>query len=328
MQPSFLIPYHVLSLSIFLLLLNNGAQAQLNPNFYSKTCPNIYSITRSVIVQAAQSDIRITASLTRLFFHDCFVQGCDGSLLLDDSSTIVSEKNARPNLNSARGFPVIDSIKSALETACPGVVSCADILAVAAEVSVQLAGGPGWTVQFGRRDGTTASLTGANNLPGPFDPLSTLISKFSAVGLSSTDLVALAGAHTFGRAQCQFFTNRLYNFSGTNQPDPTLDPSYRAALSKNCPNGGNGAVLNNLDPTTPNGFDNHYYSNIVKNRGLLGSDQELFSNGASTASVVSQFASSQGAFFKRFPQSMINMGNISPLTGSKGEIRKNCRKIN
>jgi len=66
------------------------------------------------------------------------IQGCDGSLLLDDSSTIVSEKGAAPNNNSARGFDVVDNIKTAVEKACPGVVSCADILALAAEASVNL----------------------------------------------------------------------------------------------------------------------------------------------------------------------------------------------
>ena len=66
-------------------------------------------------------------------------QGCDGSLLLDDDlPTIRTEKAVPANDNSARGFPVVDDIKAALEHACPGVVSCADILALAAEISVEL----------------------------------------------------------------------------------------------------------------------------------------------------------------------------------------------
>lgn len=67
-----------------------------------------------------------------------FIQGCDGSILLDNSSSIVSEKFATPNNNSARGYPVVDAVKAALEEVCPGVVSCADILAIAAKISVQL----------------------------------------------------------------------------------------------------------------------------------------------------------------------------------------------
>jgi len=66
------------------------------------------------------------------------VQGCNASLLLDETPTMRSEKAANPNNGSARGFPVVNDIKAALENACPGVVSCADILALAAEVSVEL----------------------------------------------------------------------------------------------------------------------------------------------------------------------------------------------
>ncbi len=58
--------------------------------------------------------------------------------MLDNSGSINSEKDAAPNTNSARGFNVVDNIKTALENSCPGVVSCADIIALAAEVSVSL----------------------------------------------------------------------------------------------------------------------------------------------------------------------------------------------
>lgn len=64
-------------------------------------------------------------------------QGCDGSILLDPSPTIDSEKNAFANVQSLRGFEVVDEIKQAVDQACgKPVVSCADILAVAARDSV------------------------------------------------------------------------------------------------------------------------------------------------------------------------------------------------
>ena len=63
------------------------------------------------------------------------LQGCDASLLLDSSGSIVSEKRSNSNMNSARGFDVLDEIKSALEEECPNTVSCADLLTLAARDS-------------------------------------------------------------------------------------------------------------------------------------------------------------------------------------------------
>lgn len=63
-------------------------------------------------------------------------QGCDASVLLDDTASLTGEKTAGPNANSLRGFDVIDTIKTQLESLCPKVVSCADILTVAARDSI------------------------------------------------------------------------------------------------------------------------------------------------------------------------------------------------
>jgi peroxidase len=63
-------------------------------------------------------------------------QGCDASVLLDDTGNFTGEKGAGPNAGSLRGFGVIDTVKALLEALCPRTVSCADILAVAARDSV------------------------------------------------------------------------------------------------------------------------------------------------------------------------------------------------
>ncbi|KAK8593543.1 hypothetical protein V6N13_042886 [Hibiscus sabdariffa] len=338
-------------------MMVGGSNAQLSATFYAKACPNVSSIVRSVLKQAQGNDIWIFPKIVRLHFHDCFVNGCDASLLLNGTN---SEKTAPPNL-STDGYAVIDDIKTALEKACPGVVSCADILALSAQVSVSLVlfsipndasnllfcfrcssrtmlermfglqgGGPTWQVPLGRRDSRTAHREGIGGIPSQHDSLANLASRFKSVGLDSTDLVALSGVHTFGRAQCAAFMDRLYNFNNVSgSVDPTLNATYATTLQQQCPKGGDVTSLINLDEQTSLTFDNKYFLNLQNRRGLLQSDQELFStNGAETVAIVNRFASSQSQFFSSFANAMIKMGNISPLTGSNGEVRLDCRKIN
>ncbi|KAH9740841.1 peroxidase 59 [Citrus sinensis] len=254
-------------------------------------------------------------------------EGCDASVLLDGSD---SEKFAAPNRNSARGFEVIDAIKTAVEGQCSGVVSCADILAIAARDSVLLSGGPTWKVLLGRRDGLVANQTGANALPSPFEGLNILTAKFAAVGLNIKDLVSLSGAHTIGFAKCAFFSNRLSNFSGTGAPDATMDTSLVSELQSLCANG-DGNNTTPLDRNSIDLFDNHYFQNLINNKGLLSSDQILYSSDeakSTTESLVESYSSNSNLFFANFVNSMIKMGNVSPLTGTNGEIRKNCRAVN
>uniref|UniRef100_M8B9Y7 Peroxidase P7 n=1 Tax=Aegilops tauschii TaxID=37682 RepID=M8B9Y7_AEGTA len=54
---------------------------------------------------------------------------------------------------------------------------------------------------------------------------------------------------------------------------------------------------------------------------------ELFNNGA-VDSLVRLYSANPAAFSADFAASMINLGNVSPLTGSSGEIRLDCRKVN
>jgi peroxidase len=56
-------------------------------------------------------------------------------VLLSSTKNNQAEKDAIPN-KTLRGFNVIDAVKSALEKKCPGVVSCADILALVARDAV------------------------------------------------------------------------------------------------------------------------------------------------------------------------------------------------
>ena len=102
--------------------------------FYAKTCPRTESIVRATVAKHLSSNARIAPGILRMHFHDCFVQGCDGSILIEGADT---EKTAPPN-SGIPGYNVIDDAKAQLEAACPGIVSCADILALAARDSVVL----------------------------------------------------------------------------------------------------------------------------------------------------------------------------------------------
>ncbi|KAJ8752102.1 hypothetical protein K2173_001777 [Erythroxylum novogranatense] len=309
-----------LALSVLSLLAFSGS-AQLSPTFYQTSCPNLLTIVRNGMTQAVNREARLGASILRLFFHDCFVNGCDGSILLDDTSTFTGEKNAIPNANSARGFEVIDTIKTSVEAACRATVSCADILALAARDGVVLLGGPSWTVPLGRRDARTASQSAANSqIPAPTSNLATLISMFRAKGLSATDMTALSGGHTIGQARCTVFRSHIYN-------DTNIDPNFATTRRATCPLSGGDNNLAPLDIATPTRFDNSYYRNLVARRGLLHSDQELF-NGGSQDALVRTYSGNSVTFNRDFAAAMVRMGNISPLTGTNGEIRRNCRLRN
>ncbi|XP_021836577.1 peroxidase 72 [Spinacia oleracea] len=301
----------------------------LYPQFYDHSCPQAQQIVKSVVAQAVSRDRRMAASLLRLHFHDCFVKGCDASVLLDNSGSIVSEKGSKPNKNSIRGFEVIDEIKAELERACPHTVSCADILAIAARDSTVISGGPNWEVPLGRKDSRGASLSGSNNdIPAPNNTFNTILTKFKRQGLNLVDLVALSGAHTIGNARCVSFKQRLYNQNQNGQPDPTLNALYASQLRNQCPRSGGDQNLFFLDHESPFNFDNSYYRNILANKGLLNSDQVLLTKNHKSMKLVKQYAENVELFFDHFAKSVVKMGNISPLTGMKGEIRANCRRIN
>ncbi|CAL8107739.1 unnamed protein product [Prunus armeniaca] len=123
--------------------------------FYSRTCPRAELIVKQTVEAHFNSDPSVAPGLLRMHFHDCFVQGCDASVLLDGANT---EKTAAPN-RGLRGWEVIDDAKTKLEAACPGVVSCADILALVARDSVVLTKGFSWNVPTGRRDGRVSSAS-------------------------------------------------------------------------------------------------------------------------------------------------------------------------
>ncbi|CAN1765210.1 Peroxidase 57 [Linum perenne] len=285
---------------VFLLPLFVPLVAGLQVGFYRSTCPQAETIVRNLVQKRFGTDKSITAALLRMHFHDCFVRGCDASILIDSTPQKQSEKAAGPN-QSVRGYDLIDSIKSALESACPSRVSCADVVALATRDAVALAGGPAYQLPTGRLDGLTS-----NSVTQFFQPL----------GFTLTEMVTLLGAHTVG-------VDRVTNFRGTGRPDPAMDPTLAVSLRRTCAGGNNPTAF--LDQNTSFVVDNSFYREIGLKKGVMLIDQALATD-RSTSGIVSGLARNEAGFRQGFAAAMVKMGNLGGSGG--GEIRKSCRVFN
>ncbi|XP_043722049.1 peroxidase 16-like [Telopea speciosissima] len=318
-------------LSFLLLgLLLNPATSQLQRNFYRNTCPNVEQYVRSAVQQKLQQTFVTAPGTLRLFFHDCFVQGCDASVLLS-SPTNNAEKDHPDDISLAGdGFDTVIKAKAAVDRdpRCKNKVSCADILALAARDVIALTGGPSYLVELGRRDGRISTMSNVqNHLPHPNFNLNQLNTMFTSNGLTMTDMIALSGAHTIGFSHCNRISNRIYGFSRTRQVDPTLNPTYAQQLQQMCPRNVDPRVAINMDPTTPRTFDNAYFKNLQRGMGLFTSDQVLFSDSRSR-NFVNFFASNNTAFQQFFVNAITKLGRVGVKTGIQGEIRRDCSAVN
>ncbi|XP_050236075.1 peroxidase 5-like [Mercurialis annua] len=323
-------PSKIYTISIMLILFYQiSVYCQLEVGFYDNSCTLAEFIVKGAVRDGFAKDRGIAAGLVRMHFHDCFVRGCDASVLIDSTATNKAEKDSPTNNPSLRGFEVIDDAKSRLEDVCEGIVSCADIIAFAARDSIELTGGVGYDVPAGRRDGRiSVSSETSSNLPPPTFTVDQLTQSFANKGLSQAEMVTLSGAHTIGRSHCTSFTNRLYNFSATVSQDPSLDAAYANRLKQQCPKGGqNSNSVVPMNPSSPTITDADYYVDVLSNRGLFTSDQALLTNPSSASQVV-QNARYPVLWMTKFGAAMVKMGQIDVLTGSAGEIRTNCRVIN
>ncbi|CAN4105228.1 unnamed protein product [Withania somnifera] len=295
---------------LFAFALFSTVVNALSSNYYDQTCPNAQLTITKVVKKAMLNDKTVPAALLRMHFHDCFVRGCDGSVLLNSTRKNKAEKDGPPNI-SLHAFYVIDVIKKQIEDLCPGVVSCADIVALAARDAVAL---KRWKNIQSHRNATITF---------PTFNMSQLHQNFARRGLSLDDLVALSGGHTLGFSHCSSFQNRIHKFDNTHNVDPTLQASFATSLQNVCPM--HNKIRNagaTMDSTTTL-FDNTYYKLLMNGKGLFSSDEALLTN-SRTKRLVSKYASSQDDFFKAFANSMIRMSSIN---GNGQEVRLDCKFV-
>ncbi|OQU84947.1 putative Peroxidase 48 [Sorghum bicolor] len=310
--------------------------------FYDETCPDAEDIISSTMRKLYHSDPNVAAALVRLFFHDCFIHGCDASVLLDvvDGGR-KSERDAGPN-QSLRGMSAIEEIKRRVEAACPRTVSCADILALAARDSVVLVGGPTYPVLTGRRDSAQSFYhdAAAGGIPSPNATYGMTLAAFARHGREFTEreTVALLGAHSIGKVRCRFFADRIWNFAGTGAPDDSIDPDMVGEMRAVCGGSGgddgdgddDGAAAMEMGYYRQGrevGFGAHYYARLLEGRGILRADQQL--TAGSTVRWVRVYASGargEEVFREDFAHAMVKLSGLAPLTGSAGQIRISCSK--
>ncbi|OAE30286.1 hypothetical protein AXG93_2956s1390 [Marchantia polymorpha subsp. ruderalis] len=266
--------------------------AGLSEDFYQKTCPQAASIVDAYVTKFLRKDRNFAGAFNR-------------------------------------GVAEVDQIKAALEHSCPGVVSCADILIMAARDATAKVGGPTWPVAMGRRDGVNStSFMADSNLPFPVLNFSGLVANFAAKGFNAREMITLSGAHTIGRTHCNGILPHLYNFTGKDDAtdtDPAMNKNFAVFLKKHCPQGNRTNTI--FIDSTANTFDRAYYKNVLKGKGIFITDSALITNPAGKK-VVTTFSKPGSAFFTEFAAGMVKMGNLGVLTGTEGQIRRTCQFVN
>lgn len=317
---------------LFLLFLSLPfSSAKLDLDYYKQTCPEFPKIVMEQIYNKQSVSPATAPGLLRLFFHDCITDGCDASLLISSNAyNPHAERDADLNLSlSGDAFDVIVKIKNALEIACPGVVSCSDIVAQATRDLVKMVGGPYYHVPLGRKDSTESSADKVvASLPTPDMNMDTIIEKFTSKNFTIREMVALTGAHTIGFTHCKEFIHRIYNFSKTSEADPAMHPKLVQGLRSVCQNytkDPSMAAFN--DVRSPGKFDNAYYHNVLKGLGLLSSDS-LLAVDPRTKPIAEEYAKDEKVFFKDFAAAMEKLSVFRVKTDSQGEVRSRCDQFN
>ncbi|PKI78449.1 hypothetical protein CRG98_001161 [Punica granatum] len=170
----------------------------------------------------------------------------------------------------------------------------------------------------------------------------------SLLRLAFHDCFIEVGAHSVGSIHCNFFEDRLYNFSGTNRPDPSLEseflnlmrsrcskfpsasspklsvapsPSFRAAGLPAPPMVEPETVMSyeglGLRQAEDPAFGAPYYQNLLEGRGILFADQQL-TGSEETGSWVRAYAWDAALFRKDFAEAMLKLSSLQQSNSSGG----------
>ncbi|OAY66648.1 Peroxidase 65 [Ananas comosus] len=283
-------------------------RVKLRASYYRRTCPGAERIVAEAVTAKQIANPSTAAGALRVFFHDCFAGGCDASLLISpdsgpgSGSSAAAERDAEINRSlPGDAFDAVARAKAALEQACPGAVSCADVLALATRHLVSMLGGPFYPLRLGRRD--------APSPPPPPPPTASRSKKWSP----SLE-----------------FAGRIYNFEnrGPNAFDPALNPRFAQGLQRACASYLKDPTISTFnDVMTPGKFDNLYFQNLPRGLGLLASDAALFVD-TRTRPFVERYAANQTAFFEDFALAMEKLSAYGVKTGRDGEVRRRCDAFN
>lgn len=316
--------------------------SEIKVGYYDKSCRGVENVVKWHVAKAIKANRKSGAALVRLIFHDCFVRGCDASVLLDPTpENPNTEKTAPINIGLA-AFDLLDDIKSAVEDRCPGVVSCADILIFAARDAASLLsnGHVHFDALAGRLDGVHSHAAEAQqDLPDSTFTIAELIQNFKRKNFTIEELVILSGAHAVGVGHCSSLRARL------TAPADQILPAYRGLLAGKCAKGPDPIVPNNIRDedagavaATIPGFlpklrkvkdflDNSYYHNNLARIVTFNSDWQLLTE-KEARGHVHEYADNGTLWDEDFSDSLVKLSKLPMPHGSKGEIRKQCRFVN
>lgn len=160
-----------------------------------------------------------------------------------------------------------------------------------------------------------------------------------------------------GSIHCKFFEDRLYNFSGSSRPDPSLKMEFLNLMRSRCskfpaastpelsvapsPSIGSGqspapsmvepeTMMNYEGPELEQAedpvFGTPYYRSLLEGRGILFTDQQLMAS-EETGSWVRAYAWDTALFRKDFAEAMLKLSNLQVSTAPNGQVRLNCSKM-